>query len=461
MTKKKKILLILACVLVVVLNVGILMHRIPADNMAELTMNVQADVTDTVQIYYSTNKQFDENRSSKAAYGGTGREILTFSLDMSSEYLRMDPGTRSGSVCISDIGISYDGVQEKVTAEMLAGAETHELRIVEMVENQTTEVVLKTEGEDPYLLFKVDLGNLRQQSEDNAAQKNLVVNLLIIAGTDICFLILLKNWNKVIALPVELLQNRRMIMSLAQNDFKRKYAGSYLGIIWAFVQPIVTILVYWFVFQVGFRSTEVSDFPFVLYLTTGMVPWFFFQDALNGGTNALIEYNYLVQKVVFKISILPMVKVISAAFVHVFFVCFAMLISALYGYYPTIYVFQLIYYFICTFVFVLGLVYATSAIMVFFRDLFQIISIVLQVGVWMTPIMWDIQMLAGNPLLMKLFRLNPMYYIVNGYRDSMLGRVGISAHLVWTVYFWIVTAALFLLGSIIFKRLKVHFADVL
>ena len=156
-----------------------------------------------------------------------------------------------------------------------------------------------------------------------------------------------------------------------------------------------------------------------------------------------------------------MVKVISAAFVHVFFVCFAMLISALYGYYPTIYVFQLIYYFICTFVFVLGLVYATSAIMVFFRDLFQIISIVLQVGVWMTPIMWDIQMLAGNPLLMKLFRLNPMYYIVNGYRDSMLGRVGISAHLVWTVYFWIVTAALFLLGSIIFKRLKVHFADVL
>ena len=72
-------------------------------------------------------------------------------------------------------------------------------------------------------------------------------------------------------------------------------------------------------FQVGFRSSEVSDFPFVLYLTTGMVPWFFFQDALNGGTNALIEYNYLVQKVVFKISILPMVKVISPPLLYMCF----------------------------------------------------------------------------------------------------------------------------------------------
>lgn len=356
MTKKKKLFLFLACVIVVALNIGILMHRLPADNMAELTMEVQADTADTFQIYYSTNGQFDESKSSKTAYAGTEQIKLTFPMDMSSEYLRLDPGVQPGSITIGDICISYDGVQVKVTAEMLAEAETHELKVIEerQTQKEITGIVLETEGEDPYLVLKVDLSGLRQQSEDNAAQKSLVANLLIIAGIDICFLILLKNWDKVTALPIELVQNRRMIMTLAKNDFKTKYAGSYLGIIWAFVQPVVTILVYWFVFQVGFRSSEVSDFPFVLYLTTGMVPWFFFQDALNGGTNALIEYNYLVQKVVFKISILPMVKVISAAFVHVFFVCFAMLISALYGYYPTAYNFQLIYYFICTFVFVLS-----------------------------------------------------------------------------------------------------------
>ena len=266
---------------------------------------------------------------------------------------------------------------------------------------------------------------------------------------------------KILALPAELYQNRKLVLSLAKNDFKTKYAGSYLGIVWAFIQPIVTILVYWFVFSVGLKAATVSDYPFVLYLVSGIVPWFFFQDALNGGTNALIEYNYLVKKVVFKISILPIVKIISALFVHVFFVVFALILCACYGYTPSLYTLQIIYYSICTFLLVLGLVYATSAIVIFFRDLTQIISIFLQVGVWLTPIMWDINMLSSHPWLIKLFKLNPMYYVVTGYRDSMLGHVGIWNHASWTIYFWVVTILLFGLGSVIFKRLKPHFADVL
>ncbi len=271
----------------------------------------------------------------------------------------------------------------------------------------------------------------------------------------------MKRIKKFLEIPMELMQNRHLIWNLSKNDFKTKYAGSYLGIIWAFVQPVVTILVYWFVFQVGFRSQEVVNFPFVLYLTCGMVPWFFFQDALNGGTTALIEYSYLVKKVVFKISILPLVKTISAAFVHVFFVCFAIFISCLYGYFPNFYTIQVVYYFLCLWIFTLGLVYATSAIVVFFRDLTQIIGVFLQIGVWMTPIMWDINMLAGHPFLMKIFKFNPIYYIVTGYRDSILGRVGIWHHWKWGVYFWVITAFLFVFGSVVFKKLKVHFADVL
>ena len=266
---------------------------------------------------------------------------------------------------------------------------------------------------------------------------------------------------KILALPAELYQNRKLVLSLAKNDFKTKYAGSYLGIVWAFIQPIVTILVYWFVFSVGLKAGTVSDYPFVLYLVSGIVPWFFVQDALNGGTNALIEYNYLVKKVVFKISILPIVKIISALFVHVFFVAFALILCACYGYTPSLYTLQIIYYSVCTFLFVLGLVYATSAIVIFFRDLTQIISIFLQVGVWLTPIMWDINMLSSHPWLIKLFKLNPMYYVVTGYRDSMLGHIGIWNHASWTIYFWVVTILLFGLGSVIFKRLKPHFADVL
>ena len=113
---------------------------------------------------------------------------------------------------------------------------------------------------------------------------------------------------KIFGLPLELYHNRGLILTLAKNDFKTKYAGSYLGIVWAFIQPIVTIMVYWFVFTIGLKAGDMAEYPFVLYLISGIVPWFFFQDALNAGTNGLIEYNYLVKKVVFKISILPMVK---------------------------------------------------------------------------------------------------------------------------------------------------------
>lgn len=164
----------------------------------------------------------------------------------------------------------------------------------------------------------------------------------------------------------------------------------------------------------------------------------------------------------FKISILPIVKIISAGFVHVFFVAFALVLCSGYGYFPTPYVLQLIYYAFCGFCFVLALVYATSAIVVFFRDLTQIINILLQVGVWLTPIMWDINsVMADHPLVIKLFKLNPMYYIVTGYRDSMLGHVSVMAHVSWGLYFWVVTAVLFGIGAFIFKRLKPHFADVL
>ena len=100
-----------------------------------------------------------------------------------------------------------------------------------------------------------------------------------------------------------------------------------------------------------------------------------------------------------------------------------------YGYTPTLHTLQLIYYSFCTFMLALALSYATSAVVIFFRDLTQIINIFLQVGVWLTPIMWDLAMLEGHPLLMKLFKFNPMYYIVSGYRDSMLGRTWLTAQL--------------------------------
>ena len=257
-----------------------------------------------------------------------------------------------------------------------------------------------------------------------------------------------------------LAQNRKLIVQLARNDFKTKYAGSYLGIVWAFIQPVVTIFVYWFVFST-LRSGSVRNVPFVLWLIAGLVPWFFFQDALNAGSGALIEYSYLVKKVVFQIEILPVVKIFSALYVHLFFAGVVVVLYIAMGYFPGITIVQIVYYSGAMFLLALGLSYLTSAVSVFFRDLRQIINIVLQVGVWMTPIMWSFEDLKLKPALQVIFRLNPMYYIVSGYRDSLIEQKWFWEHPVLTLYYWAVTIALLWFGRRTFRKLKVHFADVL
>ncbi len=271
-------------------------------------------------------------------------------------------------------------------------------------------------------------------------------------------------YEKIVILPAELHQSRRLIWKLAKNDFKKRYAGSYLGAVWAMVQPVVTVLMYWIIFEKVFggsgpRGDQGIEVPFLLFLTAGLVPWFYFNEALTNGTNALLEYNYLVKKVVFKISILPIIKVIAATFIHGFFVCILLVVSAGYGFYPNLYTLQLLYYSACLFIFVLALSYTTCALVVFFRDLSQIISIALQIGMWMTPIMWNIEDFH-NPWVV-LLKLNPLVYIVNGYRSAIYEHTWFWEDFYSTMYFWIITVVLFGLGALIFKRLKVHFADVL
>lgn len=262
----------------------------------------------------------------------------------------------------------------------------------------------------------------------------------------------------------EVCQNRRLIYKLARNDFKTRYAGSVFGTVWAFVQPVVTIAVYYFIFGLGLKPGQAtgSEVPFFLYLVTGIVPWFYFSEALMNGTSSLIEYSYLVKKVVFNIRILPVVKIVSACFVHLAFVAICAVICVVFGWYPSLYWLQLPYYFICLAALTLSLVYTTCAVVVLFRDLGQIISIALQVGVWLTPIMYNAEtFFASHPAIPKILKINPVYYVVNGYRDAFINGRWFWEHAGWTVYFWVLTILLYFFGQWVFGRLRVHFADVL
>lgn len=258
-----------------------------------------------------------------------------------------------------------------------------------------------------------------------------------------------------------LFNSRKLVWTLAKNDFKTRYAGSALGIVWAFIQPLVTILVYWMVFQFGLRSSSpVEGTPFIVWLTAGMIPWLFFNEALMNATSCFVEYSYLVKKVVFKISILPLVKIFSSLFVHAVFVGFVTLLCIIYGTIDGLEVLQLIYYMICVVTLVVGLSFITSALNVFLKDFAQIISIILQVGMWATPILWPSTIVPQH--LKFILTVNPMYYVVDGYRDAF------TCNGIWfwdkgfqTIFFWGLTIAFFVVGANIFKRMKPHFADVL
>ena len=278
--------------------------------------------------------------------------------------------------------------------------------------------------------------------------EEIIKKIIACSIIGVALIVYIVLYEKIMILPRELMQNRKLIWKLAKNDFKTRYAGSYMGALWALLQPVVTVALYYFVFDVIFQNRSQLlasgiEAPYVMWLTAGLVPWFYFSEAI-------------------KISILPIIKIIGATFIHVFFVSVMLILYFVYGYTPDIYLIQIIYYSLCMFIFVLALSYATCAIVIFFRDLTQIINIFLQIGMWATPILWDISFLSGkNAKFQILFKINPVYYVVNGYRSAMFEKTWFFQDFYSTMFFWIVTGVFFGIGALIFKRLKVHFADVL
>lgn len=256
--------------------------------------------------------------------------------------------------------------------------------------------------------------------------------------------------------------NRQFIFRLARNDFRTKYAGAYLGIFWAFVQPVIMILLYWIVFQVVFQSGAWNGYPYVLGLMTGLVPWFYFSESFCAATNALTEYSYLVKKVVFQVQLLPAIKIVSTLYVHLFFVCFTVAVFAVNGYMPSIYLVQIVYYLLAMMLFVLGLSYITSAISVFMKDLIQLIQICMQVWMWATPILWNIAVMPqAYQKYGWLLKLNPLYYLIQGYRDAWMNHIWFWERPGYMCYFWTVTIGMLWIGKKVFRRLQPHFADVL
>lgn len=458
---KKKFVFIFVILITVALNV-IVIAKVDFgtvySNELYVCIDMESSRDNGIQVFYDGTESYSEDKSYVIEYyEKDGRDTLSFPIKPGNNSIRIDFGIYESKVCVYDIYYKCAGIKYAISMEDIAN--TGYVTDISSIKIENSKLMIETVDGDSNIAYYFEEDVVTDYINKELDKKAGVINVIICVALDLLVLFILLKFSSNIEIPADIYRERKLIATLAKNDFKTRFAGSYMGIAWAFIQPIATILVYWFVFEQGLRAGRMCDYPFILWFMCGLVPWFYFSDAINGGTNALLEYNYLVKKVVFKITILPFVKVISNVFIHLFFVAFIMVLHIIYGYGPDLYWVQIIYYMLCTIVLVLGLSYLTSALVVFFRDLTQIIAILLQIGMWATPIMWDVNQFS--PQLKLFFKTNPVYYIVEGYRNALLGDMWFWEDMYWTMYFWIITVVLFVIGQNIFRKLRIHFADVL
>lgn len=258
-----------------------------------------------------------------------------------------------------------------------------------------------------------------------------------------------------------LFQRRWLIAYFVQRELSRSYRGSFLGIFWVFLGPLLMIALYTLVFSeiLGLRFRQVEGVTnFGLYLYCGLIPFLAFSDAINKSVGNIRSNSTLVQKVVFPLEILPLSTAVTAVLNQIFqFGALAVLILILGTslhwtilLIPFLMIPQLLFY--------LGLGYLGSVVGTYLPDVQETLRSVVRAMFFLTPILWPVSMVADRKYLSLVVDLNPLAYLVGAYRALVFeGQLpgGLA-----TLYFTLFAAALFVIGFLLFNRTKQHFADL-
>jgi len=252
--------------------------------------------------------------------------------------------------------------------------------------------------------------------------------------------------------------NRHLISELTKRDFKNKYIKNLLGLSWAILEPLAMVVILWFVFTF-LRGSRSGEYPFAIFMLTGLIAYDLFSNSLSFGTKSIQIYSFLLKQVNFRIAILPMVKIFSSVLMHLIILVIVLIILIASRIYPSLYWLQVFYYMIALVCLLVGVTWLTSSILLFFPDISNIISILVRILFFLTPIFYDISSFPETYAF--IMKLNPLYYIVNGYRESFLYEIAFWSHPLLTIYYWGFTVVSILVGVVVFKRLRPHFADVI
>lgn len=256
-------------------------------------------------------------------------------------------------------------------------------------------------------------------------------------------------------------KNKRLVWQLGKNDFKNRFANTSLGAMWGFLQPFVFMMMYVIVFQYIFKQTGPEGAPYVVWFMPGMAMWMTINDGIIGSSNSIRGYSYLVKKVVFPVDVIPVISLIANAFVALFLIAIATIVCAIFNFVPN--VFQVIYMIFAVYTFLIAVTRFTSAVATLVPDFSNLLGIIMQIGMWLTPVVWDVSMIAEHHTISRLMKCLPFTYLVTGFRESFMGNsnIVIAGYGIYTLIFWLVTVAMFVWGNYIFKKSKKDFADVL
>jgi lipopolysaccharide transport system permease protein len=261
----------------------------------------------------------------------------------------------------------------------------------------------------------------------------------------------------------ELYQYRALLLALSVRELKARYRASVLGFLWTFLNPTLNMAVYALVFGLLMRSA-VANYPY--YLFTGLIPWIFFASSVMGGTTSVSDRRDLLTKVRFPAQVLPATVVLTNLINFLLSVPLLLGLGLFFSVMPSWHMVFLLPVLVVQTLFTLALTYLFAALNVAFRDLQHIVSNLVQMAFFLTPVLWDLKTVPALKLLdltqeetqVFIMQVNPMASLMEAWRDIFYEQRIPS----WQPLVSVAAIALVLLwiSSNIFERRREEFAEL-
>lgn len=264
----------------------------------------------------------------------------------------------------------------------------------------------------------------------------------------------------------QVMERVKLVAALAHRDILSRYAGSYLGLVWAFAVPLLSSAVYILVFGTLMQAALLGDtyrgFDFTTFYLLGFAPWLLFNEVVGRAPQLLRENRNLIRNTRFEHRLLPLVAYASSSVAHVIILLLCAVLIAVKGYDLSSRLYWLPVFFLFLALFTMGVAYIVAALSPYLQDLGQIVPIFLSLYFFACPVIYTPQLVAQAGPMAKLFLLdlNPMARIIEGYRLSAI-EVDVPLTALGMTSLGLLSLLTFALGLAVYRHLEGGFADVL